>query len=328
MHRLLVAACVSCASFEIACSADSFSAADASPETGNDVVVGSDTGLDAVDAFDAAADAGTCRGQFGAPTLVLAHSPQYIVDSFTTVGDELHALVTLVPTNATTEERKVYALDRTSAGDAFTIDASQPLDLTNVGPTPGAFDAALSADGLTLFFSHEQTPDGGTLDVDLYEAQRPSLTQPFATTSKFGPGIDDPTTNQFHAHSGGANLYFTVAQITNGVQGARDLYVASLGGGVRMPIAELDGVTSQEENPVPSRDELEIFFASNRAVASETLVYRAARTSTALAFDAPVQVPLSIVSTDITPQYLSADGCRLYVLVDQADVYVSQRSVL
>ncbi|HEY2366505.1 MAG TPA: hypothetical protein VGH87_08970, partial [Polyangiaceae bacterium] len=216
----------------------------------------------------------------------------------------------------------------TSAGDAFTIDASQPLDLTNVGPTPGAFDAALSADGLTLFFSHEQTPDGGTLDVDLYEAQRPSLTQPFATTSKFGPGIDDPTTNQFHAHSGGANLYFTVAQITNGVQGARDLYVASLGGGVRMPIAELDGVTSQEENPVPSRDELEIFFASNRAVASETLVYRAARTSTALAFDAPVQVPLSIVSTDITPQYLSADGCRLYVLVDQADVYVSQRSVL
>lgn len=319
MRRFMIAAS---ALSLLACSSDSFSSANDAAEASDVVVVG-DAGLDAQDA-----DAVTCRGAFAAPTLVLAHSQQYIVDSFTTTSDELHALVTLTPPNTNSEQRRVYALDRASVSDAFVIDVSQPLDLTNIGPTPGAFDVALAADGLTVYFSHEQTPDGGTLDIDLYEASRPAVTQPFATSSKFGLGINDPTTNQFHAHSAGTNLYFTVAQIVGGVQAGRDLYVAPLGGGARMPIAELNGATSQEANPVPSRDELEIFFASNRADASQTLVYRASRTSAALAFDAPALVPLSIASTDVTPQYLSPDGCRLYVLVDQADVYVSQRSAL
>jgi len=267
------------------------------------------------------ADGGTCRGVFSAPTLVL-----------TVTTDERNAFVTLTPPNSTTEQRKVYALKRASTSDVFTIDTSQPVALTNVGPTPGAFDVGLSADALTLYFSHEQTPDGGALDVDIYQAQRAAVGAPFTTTSKFGPGVNDPTTNQFHARPAGPNLYFTVAQIVNGAQGARDLYMAPLNGGARAPIAELNGSTTQEADPVPSSDELEIFFSSNRADtdAGQNLVYGARRTSAALTFAPPVIVPLPVGNPtfDVTPQYLSPDGCRLYVLVNREDVFVSRRGAL
>jgi len=113
------------------------------------------------------------------------------------------------------------------------------------------------------------------------------------------------------------------------VQGQRDLYVAPLQGGARSAISELNGLTTQQANPVPSRDELEIFFSSDRAdPGGNNLVYTARRASAALTFSPPTLVTLSIpdASTNVTPQYLSADSCRLYVLVDQQDVFVSQRA--
>ena len=148
-------------------------------------------------------------------------------------------------------------------------------------------------------------------------------------TAEFGPGINDPTTDRFHAHPAGPNLYFTVATVVGGAQSQRDLYVAPLQSGARSAITELNGLTTQQANPVPSRDQLEIFFSSDRAdPGGNNLVYSAHRASAALTFSAPALVTLSIpdASTNVTPQYLSADSCRLYVLVDQQDVFVAQRA--
>ncbi len=276
-----------------------------------------------------ASDAGLCQGAFSAPTLVLAHNAQYFVDSITFTPDELQAIVTLNPAGSSTEQRNVYEMHRAAPGDVLTIDTSQPLNLTEVGPTPGAFDVALSADGLTLYFSHRQDSDAGALGVDIYETQRGTAAAPFGTVSELGPAINDPTTTQFHAHPAGSNLYFTVTPVVAGAQGQRDLYVAPLQGGVRTPLAELNGATTQEANPVPSQDQLEIFFSSDRAAHGQNdLVYSARRASAALTFSPPALVPLAVgdASTNVTPQYLSPDSCRLYILVGQEDVYVAQRA--
>jgi len=276
-----------------------------------------------------AGDAGPCLGAFSSPTLVLAHTAQYYVDSITLTNDERDAFVALLPVGVTSEQRKVYAMHRATPADTFTMDTSQPLNLTNVGPTPGAFDVALGTDDLTLYFSHRQDSDAGMLGVNVYEAQRADAGGTFSASSEFGPAIDDPTTNQFHAHPAGPDLYFTVATLVGGVvQGARNLYVAPLQGGARAALTELNGPT-QQANPVPSRDELEIFFSSDRAAAGGiNLVYTARRTSAALAFPTPALVPLAVpgAPVNVTPQHLTGDRCRLYLLVNQEDAYVAQRA--
>jgi hypothetical protein len=295
-------------------------ATEASLDAGGDRVVGD------------AADAGLCHGMFLPPTLVLAHSAQYWVDSITLSNDELDAFVTLNPVGSVTEQRAIYAMHRTSRTIAFTMDTSQPLNLTNVGPTPGAFDVALSADNLTLYFSHRQDSDAGVLGVNIYDSHRGDAGSTFVTTSELGSAIDDPMTNQFHAHPAGSNLYFTVAQLVNGAQGQRDIFIAPLQGSTRAPIVELNGVTgvvSQQANPVPSRDELEIFFSSDRAdPGGANSVYTSNRSSMALPFMPPTSVPLAVADagTNVTPQHLSADSCRLYILVGQQDAYVSERT--
>jgi hypothetical protein len=273
-------------------------------------------------------DAGPCQGTFSTPTLVLAHTTQYLVDSITLSNDELDAFVTLFPVGAVTEQRKVYAMHRASAGVAFTMDTSQPLDLTSVGPTPGAFDVALSADDLTLYFSHRQDSDAGVLGVNVYDAQRGDAGGTFSGGSELGGAINDPTTNQFHAHPAGPDLYFTVATLVSGAQGPRNLYAAPLAGGARAALSELNSF-NQQANPVPSRDELEIFFSSDRADPGvQNLVYSAHRTSAALAFSTPAVVPLTVpgASASVAPQHLTGDRCRLYVLVNQSDAYVAQRA--
>lgn len=287
-----------------------------------------DAGHDGATAVDAA-HGGSCHGAFSAPTLVLAHTAQYLVDSITLSGDELDAFVTLFPAGSTTEQRNVYAMHRASVAAPFTMDTSHPLDLTNFGPTPGAFDVALSADNLTLYFSHRQDSEAGLLGVNIYESMRGDAGATFSGGIELGPAIDDPTTNQFHAHPAGPDLYFTVAPLLGGVQGQRDLYVAPLMGGARAAITELNGAMTQDANPVPSRDELEIFFSSDRAApGTNNRVYTAQRTSAALAFSQPTLLTLSIADagTNVTPQHLSANGCHLYVLIDQQDALVSQRA--
>jgi hypothetical protein len=282
-----------------------------------------------VDAGDAGPSDGTCRGGFGSPTLLLAHDALYAVDTATFTTDELDAFVTLLPANIPMEKRSVFAMHRAHVSDAFVMDTSQPLDLTEMGPTPGAFDVGLAADDLTLYFSHRQDPDaGGALAVDIYETARAKRGTPFAMPTKFAPGINNPTTNQFHAHPAGPNLYFTVAAVSLGVQGNRDLYVAPLNGGVRLPISELNTSTSSEANPVPSRDELEMFFSSDReSDAGVSRVYRTNRTSAALTFAPPNPVSLSVdAEAPVTPQHLSADRCRLYLIINQQDLYVVQRA--
>jgi hypothetical protein len=208
------------------------------------------------------------------------------------------------------------------------MDTSQPLDLTNVGPTPGAFDVALSADDLALYFSHRQDSDAGVLGVSIYEAQRGGAGGTFSASTELGSAIDDPTTNQFHAHPAGPDLYFTVATLVSGAQGPRNLYEAPLAGGARAALTDLNSF-NQQATPVPSRDELEIFFSSDRASPGvQNLVYSAHRTSAALAFSTPAVVSLAVpgASANVTPQHLTADRCRLYVLVNQSDAYVAQRA--
>ena len=81
--------------------------------------------------------------------------------------------------------------------------------------------------------------------------------------------------------------------------------------------------TKNEFAPVVSRDELELFFGSNRLVNRDDPdldLYRATRTSTDEDFGAPVRLDISHTGETEFPLYISDDGCDLYYVNRPGDV--------
>ena len=87
--------------------------------------------------------------------------------------------------------------------------------------------------------------------------------------------------------------------------------------------------TSDERDPVISRDGLTLYFASTRAGGlGGADIYVTTRLSTSLAFGTPVALPGLSSAAGEGPSWISPDGCHLYLSSARAgtpDIYLAVR---
>jgi WD40-like Beta Propeller Repeat len=137
--------------------------------------------------------------------------------------------------------------------------------------------------------------------------------------------------NEPYTLAAGDAMYFE-GETTND----SNIYRASGGAlavGDLTPLSELN-TTSRENAPVVSDDELEIFFASDRAIPDSTNlygldIYTAKRDQLTEPFGAPALVPnLSTADQIDYPVWLSPNGCELYYIskvVNVGSLYLARR---
>ncbi len=136
--------------------------------------------------------------------------------------------------------------------------------------------------------------------------------------------------NEPYTLAGGTAMYFEGSTTSDS-----NMYRASgdgLAAGDITPLSELN-TPYREDTPVVRDDELEIFFASDRAAPSATLygldIYTATRDQPTELFGAPTLVTnLSTANHIDYPVWLSPDGCELYYVSKVADLgslYVARR---
>jgi Tol biopolymer transport system component len=194
-----------------------------------------------------------------------------------------------------------------------------------------------SADGLTLFFSTVAATDEEG-DENIFSAQRKRGGSQF-TPAALVPNLDADGSEEgtpFLSFDG-LSLYFFSTRLGPGVQGGRDIWLAT------RPTPEaafaepavLPGVNGPELEHLPrlSRDELSILFVSSRespSGAGATNLWLAQRQSRAVDFAAPVEVPGVNSNAREEGFSLSADGLTLFFASDrvvegQMDLFVATR---
>lgn len=167
----------------------------------------------------------------------------------------------------------------------------------------------------------------GAQRLNIATAVDHSFDAPTLATLDLVPGV---SSNEPYALGSSDVLYFEADHAKS------DIYRAA-GGPTAFtdvaPVASLD--TADRENaPVVTDDELEVFFASDRASPgrpnlSGLDIYTAARGSPSADFAAPVMVPgLSTVDQIDYPLWISADNCELFYInkIDAVgSLYVTRR---
>jgi len=184
---------------------------------------------------------------------------------------------------------------------------------------------SLTADGLTLYFSTNRTPSN---NYDIYVSRRDSAAEVFASTSP----VDGLSSTQFEADAYvtvNGDLYFVMKNPSPPTD--RRIVVArrTMTGAFAGPsvIAELDEPSSDQGWPVITRDERTIYFSSD--VDGNDDIWMATRASASGTFGAPRAVEELNTSTMDVPNWISADGCRLYYSSDRggtSDIWIASRA--
>lgn len=199
--------------------------------------------------------------------------------------------------------------------------ASVALTELNTGGVE--FEPTVSPNQLVLVFHANRA---GTGAGDLYLAERGSLASPFTLTGEL-VGLDT-TADEVQPYYGANEIYFS-SNRTNDFEIFRAGRLSATTFGVPARVALPGFTTSDEGDPVISRDGLTLYFASNRAGGlGDYDIYVTTRTSTATGFIAPVLlVDLSSVAGE-GPSWISPDGCHLYLSSAKAgtpDIYLAAR---
>jgi Tol biopolymer transport system component len=216
------------------------------------------------------------------------------------------------------------------------------LYLSQFSTELGEFTQHLKMNGVsspTFYDSYPTfTPDGSYI---LFGSDRTALHLWVAT--KTNGSFEAPTLTQLalageqranepYLVGGGQTLYFAATLGTATINW--DLYRATGGPPSFSPAIQVAGTVSpdDEQAPVVSADERELFFSSDRHapnVADKLDIYTATRSDPSQAFSMPVQVPaVSQDGGNDWPVWLSPDGCDLYYINKTAGVstlYVSRR---
>ncbi len=191
------------------------------------------------------------------------------------------------------------------------------------GGTDG--NPALTSDGKRLFFSTQSRGDSGTSEIYVAPVVGASaLLGPPIPVRGILPSTDDPyplgdASALYSANRGGASI---------------DLWLATgLGGSTvlerKLEISDL----SDDAQPILSRDELSLFFASRRAGGRGRLdIFVATRTQTKDEFAGVTWLgPIVNSVDDDLPAWVSNDGCVLYLVSDRTggaggrDIYRTTR---
>jgi hypothetical protein len=280
---------------------------------------GQDAGVDAVGQSEAGgqdAATGACNVSkpFGAPVRLNSAND---TDSLTypTTGiwlspDELIAYISTVRADAGLSSGHIYVAVRTMLTDSFGAISPLPGVNGNMGydelPT-------LTANAHTIIFASSRA--NYLQPPDLYIATRPNTVVNFGTpaplTSINSSAVDtspslSPDGQTLYFQSSQTNMQSDIFVATNGASGYSLVTTSS-------PVAAVNDPAANDGNPVISADGLTLYFSSNRGGGTYQ-VYVATRASTSAAFGTPQAVAeVNAPSVgDRWPQFISADGCRLY----------------
>lgn len=248
--------------------------------------------------------AGRCdpKKPFGAPVLV---------DGINTAGgpageagasltpDELTIYFASNRLNPGTPDFDIYVATRASTSDAF--DAGQKIAALDLGGDERS--TWILPDALTIYIYSS----AGTGGYDLFVATRASTSAPFGTPQPLG--VNTAEIEEGGAVTGdGKTLYFqrgTAAETYRSIN-------AGAGFATATAVAELNGPDA--DAPIPSPDDLTIYFASARAGGmGGPDIYMATRPSTSDAFNQITNLT-SLNSTEFdVPSWVSPDGCVMYL---------------
>jgi hypothetical protein len=285
------------------------------------------SGGDSVDAL------GPCLqwGPFGAPTLVPELSSAFDDWDPAISSDGLHAYTTfwVGPSGFTIAQH-----DRTATDQPFSTGTQLALQAGG----DWILEPGISDDGNTLYVTYETfTP----MALNIGTALR---TGPMTfATAQVIPELQ--STNQFTHEpwisTDGLRLYYATNNVPPDMSGYLELVVAEratptspfgapklLGGGVQSPM--------DDTSPGLSKDELEMFFASERTGGVGGYdIYRATRSDRTAAFDTIETLPALNSPMDDTGPELTADGSTLYYNYNtnrnggaNADIWVATRTCL
>jgi hypothetical protein len=200
--------------------------------------------------------------------------------------------------------------------------------LSSIDVAGSQYDPSVTADALTLAFGSNRASSDGTFD--LFLATRATTGDDFSGTAPISDLNTSSDDQQPFVLPDGSGIYFSSNRT-----GDSDIYRAraKAGGGFGAPSAvpELNTAGVADEHPAVSADDLTIFFSSTRPGGLGNIdVWMATRATPTAPFGTPTNVgAVNSPSKDI-PDWLSPDGCRLYLHSDlnggSPHEYVATRS--
>jgi hypothetical protein len=247
---------------------------------------------------------------FGTPVNVAELNSGDNEFSATLSADELTVYLSSINRAGSVGGVDMYVATRGAKTDPF----GTPTLVTPPNTKYNDLEPMLSADGLALYFTHEDNTTGAA-PANLWIAQRSSVADPFPAGTKIA-GIDTATASvkDIEPYVVGSGLYFASSR-----SGVFDLYYAAAPN-LTLP-TEVPGVnsaTASDFAPVVSPDELTIYFASDRPNGKgQADVWMATRASPAVAFS-NVTALTSVNSSSLDyPTWISPDSCTLYLVSDR-----------
>jgi len=236
-------------------------------------------------------------------------------------SDELTAYLSI--TQDTWEDSRLYRTTRASRTSPFG-DPQPATDLESADDR-GELAISVTKDGKTAFFDG-LTNDGKTV---IYRATRASAAIPFSTPQPIDISmtLTPPPRDSFVLPDGSA-LYYTLPS------SPPVFYRSALNGptiGEGVPIALPSNFTPYF--PVVSGDELTLFLSSDTPpLSGQADIWMAKRKSTTEPFGDPVNLSNVNTGDGELPQWISGDGCRLYLMRFSAgttfnpiNVYMAER---
>jgi hypothetical protein len=246
----------------------------------------------------------------------------YFVEAARFAPDRSFAHLALCPANGNQLGCDLYLSQYSAESGQFT----QHLKMNGVS-SPTFYDSypTFTPDGGYILFGSDR---GGALHLWIATKTNGSFEAPILTQL----ALAGTRANEPFLVADGQTMYFGATSDTGTTDW--DLYRATGGPPAFSPAVAVPGIatTANEQAPVISADERELFFASDRLEPNDTLkfdIYTATREDASQPFSPPVRVPeLSQDGGNDWPVWLSPDGCDLYYINKTATVstlYVTQR---
>jgi Tol biopolymer transport system component len=205
----------------------------------------------------------------------------------------------------------LYVATRASRAASFATIAL----LSSIDVAGNQYDPSVTADALTLAFGSDRSSSDGTFD--LFLATRATAGGDFSGVTPIAGLNTSSDDQQPYLLPDGSEIYFSSNR-----SGDSDIYRAralSGGGfGAASAVAEINTAGLADEHPVVSADGLTIFFSSTRPGGMGNIdVWTSTRASPDDAFGTPVDVGAVSSSSKDIPDWISPDGCRLYLHSDR-----------
>ena len=267
---------------------------------------------------DAPAAACDLNKPFGTPALVTSLNTGFVEIDVWLTDDSRTAFVASSRTDiGGLGSYDIYTASRSGAtGDFGPMNLLAGINSANADRRP-----VLSPDRLTLFFSSNRPAGDGGTGTNIWVVTRPNALADFGTPGLLAGANSAATDYPDSVSADGKMLYLDSA-----VGASRDIYVRDLTStNPAAPVVELNSASS-DAFAVISSDGRTVYFATSRplpgavgdaAVKTDFDVWVAHRTGATGAFSnlAPVS-ELNTTSED-APNWLSPDGCTIYLSSDR-----------